>query len=349
MQSFGELMQEWLYGKEGYYRKMRVGKARDFYTSVSVSAFFGYCIGHFFSQKITQCQKVNPASKIAIVEIGAERGNLVADIAFYLEKQAIPKLNYRIIEPLEELHLIQAQTFKERLKEQNPSPSFEISSDFQSLKAYDIIFFVANELLDAFACELYFHNEMAYIKDSKLEFYPATPQVIDIAKDLNLTIGEIPLQAQSFAKSLSGCAKKWLFLTFDYGSIEPRGEFSLRFYRNHQTQNLFSNPTSKDCQNDFLNGFGKWDITYDVVFSLWDRIFSSQKAQCAFLHRQNRALVDMGLDKVGEWYINCFGIDNFMQESSKIRTLISPSLLGERFFGACWESLDFKGMLCKNL
>lgn len=39
LRSFGEFMQEWLYGEEGYYRKVRVGKVGDFYTNVSVGKF----------------------------------------------------------------------------------------------------------------------------------------------------------------------------------------------------------------------------------------------------------------------------------------------------------------------
>ena len=41
----------------------------------------------------------------------------------------------------------------------------------------------------------------------------------------------------------------------------------------------------------------------------------------------------MGLDKVGEWYIQNFGLESFMHHSPKIRTLIDPAFLGERFFG----------------
>ena len=39
MQPFSHLMQQWLYGKEGYYQNHKIGKDGDFYTSVSVSPF----------------------------------------------------------------------------------------------------------------------------------------------------------------------------------------------------------------------------------------------------------------------------------------------------------------------
>ncbi|MDO7812592.1 class I SAM-dependent methyltransferase, partial [Helicobacter pylori] len=40
MRSFGNYMQEWLYGEKGYYRKALIGQKGDFYTSVSLSKFF---------------------------------------------------------------------------------------------------------------------------------------------------------------------------------------------------------------------------------------------------------------------------------------------------------------------
>lgn len=83
-QSFGEFMQMWLYGEEGYYRKVRVGKTGDFYTNVSVGKFFGFTLG-FYLQEILKTQK----GRIAIIEIGSEKGDLIADIAEFLHLKEI--------------------------------------------------------------------------------------------------------------------------------------------------------------------------------------------------------------------------------------------------------------------
>ena len=76
MQPFSHLMQQWLYGKEGYYQNHKIGKDGDFYTSVSVSPFFGYCIANFIADFFT---KLPPLQKIAIVEIGADKGYLISE------------------------------------------------------------------------------------------------------------------------------------------------------------------------------------------------------------------------------------------------------------------------------
>ena len=82
------------------------------------------------------------------------------------------------------------------------------------------------------------------------------------------------------------------------------------------------------------------DLTYDVNFTLWREAFLRVGGRECFLSRQNRALVDMGLDKVCEWYIAYFGLENYKTQSTKLRTLISPGAFGERFFGFCFANFE---------
>lgn len=319
MQKFSEFMQEWLYGENGYYRTLRVGKEGDFYTSVSVSAFFGYSIANYLLEFLQN----RPNQRIAIVEIGAERGNLISDVAFYLRhKNHLKNVEFATLEPLQDLYSIQKDTFKSVCE----GLELKIFNAFADLKkeSFDFIIFISNELLDAFACELYCEGKIAFVEDFRLQFLPQ--------KEADSSfIGEIPVGACEFIKELEDCAKEWLFITFDYGGKQKRGEFSLRFYREHTTQNLFKNYKEQDF--DLKENFGKWDITYDVDFSFWEKEFLKAGAKELFFGRQNRVLVDFGLDQVGQWYIHTFGLESFMKQSSKIRTLIEPALLGERFFG----------------
>ena len=323
-------MQEWLYGEKGYYQNHRVGKEGDFYTSVSVSFFFGYCIANFIKNFLSQSLKLLP-NKIAIVEIGADRGYLISDIANFLAHFTLfEKLHFCTIEPLKNLQNTQKSTFA---KSQN-TPLITFNS-LQELKecGYDFIFFVSNELFDSFACELFFKGEMAYIQNNSLIFKPAPEVILQTAQIMNIEIGEIPPKLPEFIDSLSLCAKSFAFLTFDYGNLHPRNAFSLRLYHNHTTDNFFSNPTSKAYQTHLLESFGKSDLTYEVNFSYLKILFSKIGAKEIFFGRQNKILVDMGLDQVGEWYIQNFGLESFMRLSPKIRTLIDPEILGERFLG----------------
>lgn len=338
--TFGNFMQEWLYGngvifgKKGYYQQARVGKDLDFYTNVSVGKFFGYILGFYLHSIL---ESLN--GRIALVEIGSEKGDLIADIAeFFNVFNPAQTLDFATLEPLDSLQNLQQDTFKKR----NPNLRFHTFCDFQALKdaQYDCILFVSNELLDAFACELVWQDCMAFIDKESLDltFEPANKKVLELAKTFRITKGEIPLHAFSFVKSLANSAPKWLFLTFDYGSLEPRNAFSLRFYQNHTTENLFLDSTAHNHNKELLKNFALSDITYDVNFMLWQHIFSQFGGKTWFIHRQNRALVEMGLDKMCAWYIEKFGLESYMHQSGKIRSLISPGSFGERFFGVAFAN-----------
>lgn len=339
--SFASFMQEWLYGsgvllkKEGYYKKARVGKGGDFYTNVSVGRFFGYCLG-FYLAELLESKAVQ--GKVAIVEIGAEKGDLIADIAeFFTLFFADIQCDFLTLEPFKSLQILQKENFLNRV-----NASLDCVSNFDDLrnKAYDVALFVSNELLDAFACELVYKDLMAYVTHVDgvfaLEFKNANKEVLKIAKAFDVEVGEIPLNAFGFAKEVASVAKQWLFLGFDYGALQGRNAFSMRIYTQHTTQNLFV----QDMQynKEILNAFGEVDLTYDVNFALWREAFLQNGAREVFLKHQNRALVDMGLDKMCSLYIAHFGLESYMQQSAKLRTLISPGSFGERFFGCCFAN-----------
>lgn len=335
--TFGNFMQEWLYGdgvifsKKGYYHTAHIGALGDFYTSVSVGKFFGYCIGYYLHTILLENVF---KGKIAIVEIGSEKGDLITDVAEFFNI-FYPKcvLDFATLEPLESLRNLQKQTFKKR----NLNLTFETFCDFTDLKQaqYTCVLFISNELLDAFACELVCNGTMAFVDKESLDlvFKPASQEVLELANAFKISIGEIPLQAFDFVKSLADSASKWLFLGFDYGDLEPRNAFSLRFYQNHTTENLFLDSTAQNYNKKLLKNFALMDMTYDVNFTLWQEAFLRCGGKAWLFHHQNRTLVEMGLDKMCALWIEKFGLESYMRQSGKLRTLISPGAFGERFFG----------------
>ncbi len=106
-------MQEWLYGKKGYYRKATIGQKGDFYTSVSLSKFFGGAMA-FYIIKLLEEEKLFLPLKI--VEIGSHHGHFLSDIANFLKTLSvgvIEKCEFVSCEPLIELQNIQQTTFKQ--------------------------------------------------------------------------------------------------------------------------------------------------------------------------------------------------------------------------------------------
>src|SRR3954464_5682715 len=100
--SFARFMELALYDRDhGYYRKSHIGKAGDFFTSISVGPLFGQMLAHFLEKRLAALP-----GEIQIVEAGANDGALAADILTWIaEKQPefAQRLVYYIIEPIPEL------------------------------------------------------------------------------------------------------------------------------------------------------------------------------------------------------------------------------------------------------
>lgn len=114
--AFSEIMQEWLYNPNtGYYTQNHVGKAGDFYTSVSVSKFFGGAISRYILRMLDEKRLTLP---LHIVEIGSNNGDLIADIAEFLKafsNVVFIQTSFCVIEPLVCLHTQQKATFQARI------------------------------------------------------------------------------------------------------------------------------------------------------------------------------------------------------------------------------------------
>lgn len=159
MRSFGNYMQEWLYGEKGYYKKALIGQKGDFYTSVSLSKFFGGAVA-FYIIKLLEEEKLFLPLKI--VEIGAHHGHFLSDIANFLNALSVgvmEQCEFVSCEPLKELQKLQRTIFKQATQLDLSSCSLE-ELDFKEKSA----FVISNELFDAFACEI--------IKDNKMLLLP---------------------------------------------------------------------------------------------------------------------------------------------------------------------------------
>lgn len=167
--SFGQYMQEWLYGESGYYSRAKsgdekVGKEGDFYTAVSVSRFFGGAIARHIIDLLESSEIDLP---LVVVEFGAHSGRLLGDIIEFLEvlsEGVVEKTRFYTIEPLASLRDLQAQ---------NPriTPLQHIKSLQDLLRqesknaSKKSVFMLSNELFDAFACEVVRDNHLGFVKN----------------------------------------------------------------------------------------------------------------------------------------------------------------------------------------
>lgn len=140
---FARFMTRALYEpSEGYYeRPLEVGKAGDFYTSVSVGKVFGDLLASRFAGWLTEWRDGDSRQ---IVETGAHDGQLAADILAKLSLLGVSaKIQYWIVEPSEVRRQLQQHTLHEF------GGRVHWFKDIHDVPPVNGIFF-SNELLDAF-------------------------------------------------------------------------------------------------------------------------------------------------------------------------------------------------------
>jgi len=321
-------MQEWLYGKGGYYSKLiEIGKSGDFYTSVRSSMFFG---GSIAKRVIKTIESGFLSKNCHIVEIGAHRGYLLADIIqfiYTLKPTLLESLEFVIIEPFEQNRIAQKSYFKDSFGD-----SIKLKHDKNLKEAkFDEAFFVANEIYDSFACELIKDGQMLHINNHIPYFDTISHEINKIAKKYGLIKGEIAIGIEEFAKDMANSAKRFEFVTFDYGEKYPRGDISLRVYKNHKVYPFFE-LTHFVSKEDRLAEFYKVsDITYDVDFKRVSDSFSEIGCKEEFYATQLFAMVEFGIVELLEILRKNVSEEVYQKELAKAKPLIEPTTLGERF------------------
>ncbi len=320
---FSEFMREWLYAPDdGYYASYKeIGKSGDFYTAVSASKLFGGSIANYIFKLI---QEKRVAKDATIVEIGAHRGYLLADIVQFLytfDPSLIHTLTFAIIEPMERLRAEQKRYFQECYGDAVTLHHFVNLEEVQAEDA----FIVANEIFDAFPCELWHKGKMAYVNDFCIDFQEPDAWVVKKALQFGIERGEVAIGYEEFAKRLFSGLKKAHFVTFDYGDLQPRNDFSIRIYTKHKVYPLF------DKELDIKAAYKKSDITYDVNFTHLIEAFEQAGWKKRSYKTQLVALVDFGITELLETIQQRVGFEAYKREADKAKILLHPSIMGERF------------------
>jgi SAM-dependent MidA family methyltransferase len=315
-------MYEWLYGEEGYYKHFKaIGKSGDFYTAVSTSSFFGASIANHLFKMITE----GSADRNGwLIEIGAHQGYLLCDMIQWLytcDPSLVKTLKFSIVERQPEVRKAQLAYIESRFGLDIEITHFHDISEVN----VDYAFVVANEIFDAFPCELYKEGKIATVDNHVIDWEEAPETLEAWAKQHYLTTGEIAVGYEAFAKAMSAGIKACDFVTFDYGEKYVRNDFSIRVYRNHETFPLF------DEALDLSESFQKDDITYDVNFAHVLEAFQAAGFTEEAYETQARALVRFGLIDILEQFARQTTQAKYLREADKVKTLIAPTMMGDRF------------------
>ncbi len=321
---FSEYMQLWLYGPEGYYANFKaIGKEGDFFTAVSASPFFGATIAHYMIDLI---KKERLSADLSLVEIGAHQGYLLGDMISWIAQEApelLETMRFVIVERFETMQRVQKSYLKSRFGD---AITVLHVTDPRQIGAKEA-FVVANEIFDAFPCDLVFKGKTALVdeKEHTIHFDGEDVQALALAKKYGREKGEVARGYESFAEALFEGIGKGVFVSFDYGEKEIRTDFSIRIYKGHEVFPLFEEGL------DLSRYFGRSDLTYDVHFQHVIDAFEAVGFTLGAYKTQLRALTEMGLPDLLE-QLAAYGDQKlYMRELNKIKTLIDPQMMGERF------------------
>ena len=319
---FSRYMNEWLYGEDGYYKNFKaIGKSGDFYTAVSTSSFFGASIANYFYSLL----KEKKADKEGwLIEVGAHQGYLICDMIQWLytcDPTLVNTLHFGIVERQPEVRKAQLAYIHERFGDDVKITHFHDISEVKAAYA----FVVANEIFDAFPCELLKDEKIAEVNEGEIEWVDAPDEMLSWAKRHYLKQGEVAVGYEVFAKEMASGIEHCDFVTFDYGEKYVRNDFSIRVYRSHETFPLF------DENLTLSESYQKDDITYDVNFGHVSEAFMAAGFEELSYETQARALVRFGLIDILEMFAKQATQSRYRSEADKVKTLISPTMMGDRF------------------
>lgn len=319
---FSEYMTQWLYADDGYYAAYRpIGKAGDFYTAVSASKFFGGTIAKHLIDVIDEGFLSEHAT---VCEIGAHHGYLLADIVefiYTLRPELLKTLSFAIVERFGHLQEQQQRYFEQSFGDAVMLRHYELLEQMEEKEA----FFVANEIFDAFPCELYYKGKIGRVENHEVIFDQDDAWVKAKAEQFHKDRGEIAVGYENFAAQMAVAAEKSEFITFDYGEMQARPDVSLRVYQKHEVFPFF------DEALDRATAFKKSDITYDVTFAHVKEAYEAAGLPMVEYATQMKALVEMGILELLEILRVNADEKVYKQELEKVKTLIMPQFLGERF------------------
>jgi len=184
---------------------------------------------------------------------------------------------------------------------------------------------VANEIFDAFPCELLKDEKIAVVEKHEIHWEEAGAETLAWAKTQHLTQGEIAIGYEAFAVEMARGIERCDFVTFDYGEKYVRNDFSIRVYRSHETFPLF------DEALVLAESYKKDDITYDVNFGHVSEAFKGAGFSEVDYETQARALIRFGIIDILEQFSKQTSQARYASEADKIKTLIAPTMMGDRF------------------
>jgi SAM-dependent MidA family methyltransferase len=324
----------------GFYDRLAntIGRAGDYFTSVSVGPLFGELLAHQFARWF---DATAAGGRLDLLEAGAHDGRLAVDVLTALQRHhpgAFARLEYWILEPSPLRRRVQAGTLRDFSAQVRWFESWEsIPSD----GVRGVIF--SNELLDAMpvhrvgwdARERRWHECGVTERDGRPAWVriPAGADVLAFLSRLHLPAGledalpdgfitEVGLAAEAWWRRAAAALRRGKLVTIDYGlrteeffRPERAGGTARAFRRHHQGRDLLANA-------------GEQDLTAHVNFTVIQEAGESAGLSTESLSTQAVFLTGIAQSVWGDHRDAAPGS---ARQVSEFRTLTHPEHLGDRF------------------
>ncbi|HHH37747.1 MAG TPA: hypothetical protein ENK77_03930, partial [Epsilonproteobacteria bacterium] len=230
-------------------------------------------------------------------------------------------MRFAIVERQPEVQEAQKRYFSERF---GGAVTIEYYDSLEALQE-PYAFVVANEIFDAFPCELIKDGEIAMVEADQIQWKKAPAPLMEKVEKYRQVKGEVAVGYEDFAKRMAQSFEQCDFLSFDYGEKYVRNDFSVRLYKKHETFPLF------DEEVVLQEAFQKSDITYDVNFGHVIDAFEEAGFETIAYETQARALVRFGLIEMLEAFARQTTQENYLRQVDRVKTLIAPTMMGDKF------------------
>ena len=323
--SLDRYIEESLYNKKfGYYmKKDPFGKRGDFITAPNISILFSEMIAIWI---ISFWENLKRPKKFNLIELGAGNGEMMNVLINTFNK--FPKFkdacNINILEKSKLLKKIQKKNIKNQntrwlknLNELNNSPSI----------------FIANEFFDALPIKQFikknnkWHERYVKFTINKKPVYVDLPfDMQKFEKKINFKISykqkfiEYSPLAVNYLKNIIKKIKSnnGGVLIIDYG------------YTDNEIKNTLQ-AVSKHKYSDVLDDFGKSDITYNLSFSLINKIIKKLNLFNALITNQEKFLTKLGILQRAEILTKNMSFNKKADIYFRIKRLIDKNQMGNLF------------------
>ena len=308
---------------EGYYARPagQVGRAGDFYTSVSTGSLFGRLLARHISD---WHRGIGSPSRWRIVEVGANDGSLAADILESLSGSSPEsEPEYVIIEPLSLLAAAQRAKV----------PTARVIQTSEELAADPLPTFVlGNEVLDALPFHIIESHDGSWQElgvtlgnEEQFTWQPLGPASEGLVSGLpRLAPGyrtEVRSGTRDFLKSLAVETGRMLWIDYGY----PREDY----YHVARTTGTLRTFSSHRAAEDPLATPGEIDITAHVDFTAVADDIEALGGRVIRFEPQSRFLTNVARP----WLLELEGRtdDAVQKDLAAFQTLTHPGHLGARF------------------